>query len=222
MLLPSTETLGQENTSLFPPIRDESVRPADFQRELAIPKLSATENLSLKNEPDTAENEGSSSPFAINDWLNTFSKQTRDVDFLKVASSLAIVIGGYLIFVWLTRKLGATGSTGLPSEVVEVLGQTHFGQKKQLQLVRLGSKLLLLLNSYDGTTQTIGEITDPHEVDYLTSVCGNKKTSRSAIAISKATSSNQGDNASGGELKRVLRQLQRTGERNGSGTVFDA
>lgn len=154
-------------------------------------------------------------------WLDKLKTSSGRIELPKVLGSLAIVIGGYLGFVWLTRRLtGSVGDSGLPQEVVEVLGQTPFGPRKSLQLVRLGSKLLLLMHSPEGTSP-IGEITDPHEVEYLASVCSGRKTSRSAIAIRKATSNNNPAPNGGGDLKRILKQLERTGA-GAAGSVFEA
>lgn len=160
-------------------------------------------------------------------WLDKLKTHSGKIELPKVLGSLAIVIGGYLGFVWLTRRLmGTGGNSGLPQEVVEVLGQTPFGPRKSLQLVRLGSKLLLLMHSPEGTSP-IGEITDPDEVDYLTSVVSGRKTAgRSAIAIRKSsTNSNPPSNnigeVAGGDLKKILRQLERTGAA-AAGSVFEA
>lgn len=160
-------------------------------------------------------------------WVDRMKTHSGKIELPKVLGSLAIVIGGYLGFVWLTRRvMGGGGNSGLPNEVVEVLGQTPFGPRKSLQLVRLGSKLLLLMHSPEGTSP-IGEITDPDEVDYLTSVVsGRKPTGRSAIAVRKAAvtsnppSNTIGDMA-GGDLKKILRQLERTGAA-AAGSVFEA
>ena len=97
-----------------------------------------------------------------------------DDRFKKVFGSLAIVIGGYLGFVWLMRKFNISTSRGIPSEVIEVIGNAPFGPRKNLQLVRLGSKLLLLMNGPEGT-HPVGEITDTDEVDYLISLCKGKR-----------------------------------------------
>lgn len=97
------------------------------------------------------------------------------VNLQKIFGSLAIVLGAYFGLVWVTRRLNGGRVGGLPREVVEVLGNAPFGPKKNLQLVRLGSKLLLLLHSPDGTT-TIGEINDRSEVEYLSGVCTGKPT----------------------------------------------
>ncbi len=216
-LLSAEPTQGQGSE----PIRDQAVIPADFQRSLGITDPMDTVENSAVSSGDSAES-GSGSA-ALDSLYTDLSQQAKEIELPKVLGSLAIVLGGYLGFVWLTRKLGHGGNQGLPSEVVEVLGQTQFGPRKQLQLVRLGSKLLLLLNHQDGSTQTIGEITDPHEVDYLSSVCGNSNSSRSAIAIGKATASAERNNReASSELKRVLHQLQKSTDANPVGSVFDA
>jgi len=104
--------------------------------------------------------------------------------FKKVFGSLAVVVGGYLGFVLLMRKFNFTGNRSIPSEVIEVIGNAPFGPRKNLQLVRLGSKLLLLMNSPEGT-HPVGEITDPEEVDYLISLCNGRgtKATRSVMSV---------------------------------------
>lgn len=101
----------------------------------------------------------------------------------KVFGSLAVVIGGYLAFVWLMRKFNFSSNRGIPSEVIEVIGNAPFGPRKNLQLVRLGSKLLLLMNGPEGT-HPVGEITDPQEVDYLISLCNGKGTKATGSVMS--------------------------------------
>jgi len=91
----------------------------------------------------------------------------------KVVGALALVIGGYLSMVWFSRKLNVGGDGRLPADVIEVLGVSPFGPRKNLQLVRLGSKLLLLMNGPEGT-QPVGEITDPAEVEHLASLCNGR------------------------------------------------
>jgi len=101
----------------------------------------------------------------------------------KVFGSLAVVIGGYLAFVWLMRKFNFSTNRGIPSEVIEVIGNAPFGPRKNLQLVRLGSKLLLLMSGPEGT-HPVGEITDPEEVDYLISLCNGKGTRATSSVMS--------------------------------------
>jgi flagellar biogenesis protein FliO len=137
-------------------------------------------------------------------WYSTLTSNLSTANVPKIVGSLAFVLGGYFGFVWLIRRLNPAASMGLPQEVVEVLGQTPFGNRKHLQLVRLGSKLLLLTNGADGI-QSIGEINDPNEVDYLASLCGGKRHGRSAIAIGKATANNSRTSS---EIRQILRQLK--------------
>ncbi len=221
-------------------IRDNDVVPTDFQQDFAKraenafgeARESVTATL---DQAEPALDEWTRSLEATTQkllpadgsmpWVEDIQRQASTIQLPKVLGSLAIVIGGYLGFVWFSRKLmGEEVNTGLPKEVIEVLGETPFGPRKSLQLVRLGSKLLLLMHSPDGTSP-VGEITDPHEVEYLTSLCGGRKNSRSAIAIRKAsaastTTTNNTPNG-GGDLKRILRQLERSGVQ-GSNAVFEA
>lgn len=95
----------------------------------------------------------------------------------KMLGSLALVLGLYFAFVWVMRKINPGGNRGLPPEVISVMGQIPFGPRRNLQLVRLGSKLLLLMNSPEGT-QPLGEITDSTEVEYLSSLCPGKTQSK--------------------------------------------
>jgi len=101
----------------------------------------------------------------------------------RVFGSLAVVIGGYLAFVWLMRKFNLSSNRGIPSEVIEVIGNAPFGPRKNLQLVRLGSKLLLLMSGPEGT-HPVGEITDAEEVDYLISLCNGKATRATGSVMS--------------------------------------
>lgn len=227
----NSRTVAQNDFSLpshRQTIRDHAVAPADFQQELdqSLPEVAqqlyGSDNAQDLSTLEVAIDQETAGTSATSSLLEELANQSQNIQMPKVFGSLAIVIGGYLGFVWLTRRISGTSNHGLPTEVVEILGQTPFGQRKNLQLVRLGSKLLLLMNHHDGTTQTIGEITDPHEVDYLASICGKKNNSRSAIAISKATSSSNRNDSTGNELTRVLRQLQKAGESNSASTVFDA
>ncbi len=162
------------------------------------------------------------------DWAAKLKRNVIGVDVSKILSSLAIVLGGYFGFVWIMRRLNPRSSFGLPKEVVEVLGQSSFGPKKQLQLVRLGSKLLLLINSGEGT-QTIGEITDPSEVEYLASLCGTKRSGHAAIAIGKAAtrsvtmqSAKSPPQQTNADLKQILRQLQQVTQQQNVNSVFEA
>ena len=169
-------------------------------------------------------------------WLAKIQSLFGSSDISKMLGSLALVLGIYFAFVWLMRKFAPNGRGGLPEEVIEVMGQVPFGARRNLQLVRLGSKMLLLMNSAEGT-QPIGEITDPSEVEYLASLCpskGRRKT-RSTPVLRNATQSqvtapNLSSNANvptnppgkigATNLNDVIRILQQATKPGG--TVFEA
>lgn len=87
-----------------------------------------------------------------------------------VVSGLAIVLGLFLVFAWITKKNAPKSMQALPGEVVEVLGRAPLNAKQQMQLVRLGNRLLLLAMSTE-SAETLAEISDPNEVERLTAIC---------------------------------------------------
>ncbi len=115
-------------------------------------------------------------------WMDRLSSMLGRADIKKIGGSLSIVLGGYLGLVWLLRKINPAGNQGIPTEVLEVVGNAPLDNRQNLQLVRLGSKLLLMIHGPDGT-QPIGEVTDPAEVDHLVALCnGRTRTANSAIS----------------------------------------
>jgi len=89
---------------------------------------------------------------------------------VTVASSLAIVLGLFFALLWLAKKNMPRGMTAISSEVVKVLGRAPLSGRQQMHLVRIGNKLLLVSVTPNGA-ETLTEITDPQEVDHLTSLC---------------------------------------------------
>ena len=140
-------------------------------------------------------------------WTEDIQGQLQKINWPKVLSSLAIVVGGYLGFVWLMRKSNPKMNGSLPSEVFELVGTKRMSAKQTLQLVRLGSKLLLLVHGEEGT-HPIAEITDPDEVEYLTSVCNRRPTTRprSASRPARATMAQESG------FRSALDRAQREGD----------
>lgn len=93
-----------------------------------------------------------------------------------VVTSLAVVLGAFFLLVWLSRKAGPKGLTPLPGEVVESLGRAQLTARQQMQLVRVGSKLVLLAITPTGV-ETITEVTNVEEVDRLCSLCQQSRSS---------------------------------------------
>lgn len=156
----------------------------------------------------------------VRGWFGNWKGTLGKVDIRKVFGSLAIVLGGYFGLVWILRLLGGGRWGGLPREVVEVLGNAPFGPRKNLQLVRLGPKLLLLLHGPEGT-RTIGEIDDPSEVAHLSQLCAGRPSSRPRRPAAVAPMTAENVTIPARELENVVRQLAGHAQRN-SKNVFEA
>lgn len=89
---------------------------------------------------------------------------------INIVSSLAIVLGLFFLVAWLMRRGSVGGAGELPSDVVRVLGRAALAPRQQMQLVRVGGKLLLVAVSQNGA-QTLTEVTDADEVQRLAAAC---------------------------------------------------
>jgi flagellar biogenesis protein FliO len=99
-----------------------------------------------------------------------------------VGGSLSVVLGLFLVVAWAMRKAAPRGALVLPKEVFEILGRASLGARQQVQLLRCGSKLLLISITPQGA-ETLTEVIDPVEVDRIAGICqqGNPKSSTSAF-----------------------------------------
>jgi flagellar biogenesis protein FliO len=88
--------------------------------------------------------------------------------------SLGIVLAGFFLFVWVSRRTSPKGLAPLPAEVVESLGRAPLAGRQQMQLIRVGKKLILLTVT-PGEARTLTEITDPAEVDRLAGLCQQRQ-----------------------------------------------
>lgn len=79
---------------------------------------------------------------------------------------LAILLGGLRLF----KKHLPGAARFLPPQAVQVLGKRPLDFKQSIYLLRCGSKILIVGSSPQGMT-TLGEITEPVEVDYLAGLC---------------------------------------------------
>jgi flagellar biogenesis protein FliO len=96
---------------------------------------------------------------------------------VQVVGSLAAVLGAFFLIVWLLRRASPQRTGLLPSEAFEVLGRAPLANHQQAQLIRCGSKLLLVAvgGTGAGATTTLTEITEPDEVDRLVVLCRQPK-----------------------------------------------
>lgn len=89
--------------------------------------------------------------------------------------SLTVVLAAFFVLVWLSRKTAPKGLTPLPGEVFESLGRAPLTGRQQMQLIRLGNKLVLLNVTSTGA-ETLTEITDIDEVNRLAALCQQGRT----------------------------------------------
>jgi flagellar biogenesis protein FliO len=89
---------------------------------------------------------------------------------LSLLFSLGVVVGLFYGAAWFIRRSLPPAARRLPTEVVEVLGRAPLAGRQQMQLVRLGAKLLLVAISADGAN-CLSEVTTANEVDRLMSLC---------------------------------------------------
>ena len=89
--------------------------------------------------------------------------------------ALLVVVGVIGLAYRFLKPGGAGLRSGLPVAAVEVLGQSILADRQAIQVVRIGSRILVLGSSTDGLS-TLSEITDPDEVAALTLSCKSKKS----------------------------------------------
>ncbi|MCG8449907.1 MAG: flagellar biosynthetic protein FliO [Pirellulales bacterium] len=95
-------------------------------------------------------------------------------------TGLAIVVGLFMICMWLVRRGGPRPTSPLPAEAVAVLGRLPLANRNFTQLLQVGNKLVLVAVTPDGVAP-ITEITDPNEVARLLGIClRNRKQSTTA------------------------------------------
>lgn len=85
-------------------------------------------------------------------------------------ASLALVVGVILAAARLWRKHGPAAGAGLPDDALEILGKRQLDRRHAIQMVRCGSRVLVLGVTEDGL-RALTEITDPQEVDDLARIC---------------------------------------------------
>lgn len=120
-------------------------------------------------------------------------------------AGLAIAIGLLMSFTWLLRSLAPKSSRPLPRDVVEVLGRAPLGGKQTTQLVRVGSKLVLVAITPEGA-ETLTEITDPDEVARLIAACDAKRGDGSAAEFDQLLQQMSGERATPGFLDRAANE----------------
>ncbi|TWU31540.1 FliO/MopB family protein [Novipirellula artificiosorum] len=105
---------------------------------------------------------------------------------VTVCSSLAVVLGLFAAFVWLTRRFGVGGASqgALSKDVFETLGSTAIDSRTKVTLLRCGNRILITAQTAGGI-QPLSEITDPTEVQKLTAACNGHSKNSFAATLSE-------------------------------------
>ena len=90
--------------------------------------------------------------------------------FTTAGAGLAIVLGLFLVCMWLLRRSGPKPTSPLPKEVVAVLGRVPLATRNFAHLLQVGNKLVLVAITPDGVSP-ITEVSDPGEVQRLLGLC---------------------------------------------------
>lgn len=81
----------------------------------------------------------------------------------------------------LLQRHGPPGTRAVPTAALELLGQRLLSRGVSVHLLRCGTRVLLVGVGPDGV-RTLGEFTDPVEVDLLIGACRQRDTNRNAFA----------------------------------------
>jgi flagellar biogenesis protein FliO len=147
---------SQNRTKQAPPVAAVATNAtvASDSRRLAPP--SGPSALLQGKLPSDSE----SSPFTL----------PRIESFTTAGTGVAIVVGLFLMCVWLMRRSGPKPSSPLPKEAVAVLGRVPLAGSHFAHLLQLGNKLVLVSVGPDSVS-SLAEVTDPNEVHRLLGLC---------------------------------------------------
>ena len=141
-------------------------------------------------------------------WTNKLVKPEL-TPVLSVGGSLLIVIAAFFLLAILFRKVSPQGNRPLPKEAFECLGKYYLTQKHQLQVLRLGNRIVLVSVMPDKVS-TLAEITDPDEAVAFLGLCRRLDTN-SATEMFRKTIANMSDD----ELNRPHHRPVVTSRRQG-------
>lgn len=106
----------------------------------------------------------------------------------SVGASLGLVLAAFLCVAWLSKRYLPQAAGPLPKEVVESLGWAPLAGRQQMQLVRLGNKLLLIAVTPGSGAEPLGEVTDQAEVERLSAMCRRQKPESATRAFREVMS----------------------------------
>jgi flagellar biogenesis protein FliO len=179
-----------------PPPLDKLVTPVSHQESIAPDDSSSGEGdaaaasdkpiaASPKKMPLTPQNHKtkiSLPPKGKAGTGNTDASVTGFSSLVSIAGSTGLVLGIFLLLVWIVRRKTPQAMIRLPGEAFEVLGRAPLNGRQQVQLLRCGNRLLLVSVTPSGA-ETLTEITDPAEVDRLSGLCRQSQSGSSSAAF---------------------------------------
>lgn len=129
------------------------------------------------------------------------SQSKGSSSWVTTTGSLFLVLGIIVIAGYLFSRHGARLPGMLPADVVQVLGKRYLDSRTSLQLIRCGSKILVVANSTQHGLTTLTEITDPLEVEQITGQCLPPTASGTPLSgphIGKLSRTSAGPSSAGG------------------------
>ena len=120
-------------------------------------------------------------------WKNKLT-MPNFTPIISIGSTLLIVIAAFFILAIFLRKVSPQSGRVLPKEAFECLGRYFLTQKHQVQLLRVGSRIVLVSVLPDGV-RTLAEITDPDEAVALLGLCRRLDTNSATEMFRKTVAS---------------------------------
>jgi flagellar biogenesis protein FliO len=142
---------------------------------------------SAETETDAENADAAAKPHG---WKNKVPRPDWNMSFspvISVAGSLLIVLSAFFMIAVLYKKVSPKGNRPLPKEAFENLGRVYITAKQQLQLLRLGNRLILVSVTANGTSP-VCEITDPDEAVSLLGMCRRLDTNSATELFQKTVS----------------------------------
>ena len=102
-----------------------------------------------------------------------------------MACCLAILMVFWLVTLSFKKK-SPQFAPAIPTEALEFLGRKSIDLRSSIYYLRCGSRILIVGHSEAGL-QTLGEVTDPLEVDIISGMCRAEKSRESSISESFKT-----------------------------------
>jgi flagellar biogenesis protein FliO len=168
--LPEWLPAGSPANAAKPRYDSEVVEPVSFvppaDAALAVTASQSNRRLAPRDERprDRSEGERLTPSRLISDFGLRFDS------LYSTLAALAIVLGLFFVCVWGLRRGTRKSVTMLPSTVVNVLGRVSLAPKRFAELLRVGNKLVLVVQTPNGL-RPLTEVTDPAEVDRLLGLC---------------------------------------------------